>query len=55
MVDVEVFLRLVVDKNFELGYFIFCFSDYDKVICWKDFEFGTFIVLILYKGNKTCS
>jgi hypothetical protein len=52
MVNVEVFLRLVVDINFELGDFVLCFCDHDKVVCWKDFELSTF-VFILLSTNQT--
>lgn len=50
MVDVEIFLRFIVDVDLELGNLVFCFSGYEEIIRGIDFEFFAFIIIFLERG-----
>ena len=45
VMSVEVFFGLVVDIDFELGYFILGFGNNEEVVGWEDFELFSLIIL----------
>jgi hypothetical protein len=38
-------LRFVVYVYLELGYLVFCFCDYEEVICREDLELFAFVIV----------
>jgi len=48
MVDIEVFLRFVVDINLELRNFIFSFGGDKKVVGGVNLEFFALIIICIF-------
>ena len=52
MMDVEIFLRFIIDIDFQLGNVFFCFCGDEQVVGRQNLQFFAFIVLFSFTLSR---